>query len=721
MNWFAPALVLASLIAAPADTPASSPPPALTWGWMSEPDSEYVSERTGDATSPEGATISVRSKSPAPQGYGGRGASLEATALRERVVTVSAELQTRGVTDSAALFLRIEKDGVTLDSDDGLKNALTGDSEWILRSISFHVPSGATRIYFGVVLHGGGAVSARHFRFEAGEPSSSTSQTLVPPRPVPSAAPSRSGPLLEESVRNLVATRVEGGIYPGLVIGVVRGGRQEIYGYGSIADDQKSKPNGDTVFEIGSVTKTFTALLLADAVQRGDVTLEQPVQELLPGYTIPAWDERKITLLDLATQSSGLPNLPENLLPKDPANWYGDYTAEDMKRFLAGYRLPRAPGERYEYSNLGFGLLGMALGERSRAPYAELVRTRIAASLGMNDTASTLSPRMAAHIARGHDTAGEPAGPFYCGAIEGAGALRSTGHDLVAYVRAHMHPPAGPLSRALAVVARPRRAAYNDRVKIALAWQVESRQGREIAWHGGMTGGYSAFVGFTTDGERGIVVLTNVARDVSEIGLAALLPETTVRPQPKEITLPPEVLAEYTGRFRMALGFDLVVRSSGSELKVQDAPVFAIARDEFFIKAVGARLSFERDAAGKVSGVTLHRTDRDVHGTRVTDEPTATPTPRAEIKVDPAELQRYAGRYRLWPGVVLFVTTENGQLFIQVTGQPRVPVFPSAPDEFFYKVVDAQLSFQRAVDGSVSSVVLHQNGQDLKGAREKEQ
>ena len=636
---------------APAETPPSSPPsPVLAWGWMSEPDSEYVSERTGDATSPEGATISVRSKSAASQGHGGRGASLDATALWERFVTVSAELQTRGVTGRAGLFLRIEKDGMNLESDDGFKDALAGDSDWIRRSVSFRVPSGATRIYFGVVLHGGGVVSVRHLRFEVGEPSPAGSRPLVPPAPVPAANPSRSGPLLEESVRNLVATRVEAGIYPGLVLGVVRGGRQEILAYGSIADDRKSKPNGETVFEIGSVTKTFTALLLADAVQRGDVTLEQPVEELLPGYKIPRWGERKITLLDLATQSSGLPPVPENLLPKDPANPYAGYTAEDMKRFLMGYRLPRVPGERYEYSNLGFGLLGMALAERSRTPYAELLRTRIATPLGLNDTSATLSPRMAARLAKGHDAALTPVEPWGdLGVIEGAGALRSTARDLVSYVRAHMHPPAGPLSRALAVVAQPRRATDNARVKIALAWHVESRQGREIAWHNGMTGGYSAFVAFTTDGERGVVVLTNVARDVSEFGFAALLPETMVRPQPKEITLPPEVLAEYTGRFRMALGFDLVVRSSGSELKVQDAPVFATARDEFFFKVTDARLSFERDAAGKVSGVTLHRTDRDVHGTRVADEPAATPTPRAEIKVDAAELQRYVGRYRFGP------------------------------------------------------------------------
>jgi len=253
-----------------------------------------------------------------------------------------------------------------------------------------------------------------------------------------------------------------------------------------------------------------------------------------------------------------------------------------MKGFLAGYRLPRAPGERYEYSNLGFGLLGKALAERSGASYEELIRTRIATPLGLNDTAIALSPRMAERLAKGHDAAAKPAGLWDLGAIEGAGALRSTGHDLLAYVRAQMHPPSGPLSKALAAVARPQRSTDNERVKIGLAWHVESRQGREIVWHNGMTGGYSAFVGFTADGERGVVVLTNVARDAGEIAFAALLPEAMAKSQTKETTLLPQ----------------------------------ASAPDEFFYKVVDAQLSFQRAADGSVSSVVLPQNGRDLRGAR---------------------------------------------------------------------------------------------------------
>lgn len=168
MSWLASALALALLADPPAATPPASPATAAPkWGWMSEPEGAYVSKRTGDLFSAEGATVETRSSSSAPKAYGGMGASLDAAPYRRRTFSVSAEIRTRGVSGSAFVFLRIEKDGVTLlENVPGPGNALTGESDWTPRSDSFRVPSGATRIYFGVVLFGGGEVSARRLRVE---------------------------------------------------------------------------------------------------------------------------------------------------------------------------------------------------------------------------------------------------------------------------------------------------------------------------------------------------------------------------------------------------------------------------------------------------------------------------------------------------------------------------------------------------------------------------
>jgi len=530
-------------------------------------------------------------------------------------------------------------------------------------------------------------------------------------------------PLLKDSVRQKVAAAVTAGAYPSLVIGVVAGDRQEIVPFGTVGESPKREPGADTVYEIGSVTKTFTALLLAYAVERHEVALEQPVQRLLPGYTIPKSGDRVMTPLDLATQSSGLPRLPDNLFPKDPANPYADYTADRMKQFLASYELPRAPGASYEYSNLGFGLLGQALATRAGSTYERLVHERILAPLGMNDTGITLTPRMAERFTAGHDTSGNPASAWDLGAMEGAGALRSTAHDLLLYAKALMHP-SGPLSKALTAVTGPRRATDREQAKIGLAWQIETRQGQTIVWHNGMTGGYASFVGFTAGGDRGVVVLTNISRDVAEIGFAALLPEPAAPTFPPEKEMTPAALAEYAGRYRLAPSFDLVVRVEGNELRAAatgqaELPVYASAADEFFYKAVDAQLTFKRGSDGAINAVVLHQNGRSMPAPRVADESPAAAPPRKEIKLEAAALQPYIGRYRLAPGFALEVTAEDSQLYVQATAQERLPVFPSQPDEFFYKVVDAQLSFQRAADGSVEAVVLHQNGRDIKGAKQK--
>jgi hypothetical protein len=228
-----------------------------------------------------------------------------------------------------------------------------------------------------------------------------------------------------------------------------------------------------------------------------------------------------------------------------------------------------------------------------------------------------------------------------------------------------------------------------------------------------MTGGYASFVGFTANGERGVVVLTNIARDVAAIGMDALLPE---REFPKEIAITPAALSAYAGRYRLAPNFDLVVRVDGNQLRVtasgqSEFPVYASGPDEFFYKAVDAQLTFQRDAGGNLTGVVLHQSGRSMPGPRVTPE-------RKEIKLSPADLKAYIGHYTLTPTFAFDVTAENGQLYVQATAQSRFPVFASAPDEFFYTAVDARLTFERAADGSVSAVVLHQNGRNLRGEKQ---
>ena len=187
----------------------------------------------------------------------------------------------------------------------------------------------------------------------------------------------------------------------------------------------------DAIIEIASISKVLTGLLLASMVGQGEVTLDQPVAELLPASVhVPIHQGRAITLLDLATATAGLPRLPSNLQPANPADPYADYGAQDLYDFLSGYTLTRAPGATYEYSNLGMGLLGHALALRLGMSYEQAVIERVLHPLGMHDTRITLTPQQAARMVQGHDGELKPVPAWTEGVLAGAYAWRSTLADM---------------------------------------------------------------------------------------------------------------------------------------------------------------------------------------------------------------------------------------------------------------------------------------------------
>ncbi len=196
----------------------------------------------------------------------------------------------------------------------------------------------------------------------------------------------------------------------GASVGFINEKGTQIVGYGKISDKDATAPGSETVFEIGSISKVFTGLVLARMVADGQVTLDEPVQKLLgDSMTVPQWEDRQITLVDLATHTSGLPRMPTHFNPKDPTNPYADYTVEQMAKFLAGHKLKYEPGKHAEYSNLAVGLLGHALARKSGTSYEELVRKMVCEPLAMNDTRITLDADEKARLAQGHDEDGKAA------------------------------------------------------------------------------------------------------------------------------------------------------------------------------------------------------------------------------------------------------------------------------------------------------------------------
>ena len=427
----------------------------------------------------------------------------------------------------------------------------------------------------------------------------------------------------DADIRAILKTRVDAAPNSGIAIGILDAGRQRVITYGAAGPEGRPALDGDTVFEIGSMTKVFTATLLADMVARGEVSYDDPVSKFLPpNVRMPSRGGLSITLLDLATHSSGLPRLPSNLAPKDPGNPYADYTVQQLYDFLSSYQLTRDIGAQYEYSNLGAGLLGHVLALRAGTSYEQLVTARILKPLGMNDTGITLSPGMRARLATGHTPTGDSTANWDIPTLAGAGALRSTVNDLMKFLSANLETGQGDLSKALRETHPARRTVGTPGMSIGLGWHIRLGGGRNLVWHNGGTGGYHSFIGLDEQARIGVVVLHNSSGNIDDIGFHLL-----------DDTLP-------------------------------IAP------------------------------------------------PKPAPKPRKETAVDPKALEAYVGEYALTPAFVIAVTLEGQQLFVQATGQSKVPVYAESDTEFFLKIVDAQISFVKDASGAVTGLVLHQGGRD---------
>ena len=410
----------------------------------------------------------------------------------------------------------------------------------------------------------------------------------------------------------------------GVVAASLDGDRRSVTVYGQ-SDSANNRPlDGDTVFEIGSITKVFTALLFADMVLRGEVAPDDPAAKFLPGSVrMPEFEGAPITLLDLATYTSGLPRMPSNFAPKDPKNPYIDYTAERLYDYLSNHKLGFKPGKHYEYANLGFGLLGHVLELRAGRSYEELVVSRICAPLGMDDTRITLTDSMQQRLARGHNMGLAPVANWDFSALAGAGALRSTANDLLKFLQMCLEPGDGPVAAAqkLALAERRPRADQRD---VASGWFVASRFGDELVWKDGGTGGYATFIGYSTKTRRNCILLSNAADYASNTALGTHLVNAAY-PLPKlrrEVQVDPAVLATYAGRYEISPTFILTVRPDGGRLYIQataqaEFEVYAESETEFFYRVVNAQVSFERPEDGVAPSLTLHQNGKHMPGKRL--------------------------------------------------------------------------------------------------------
>jgi len=425
-------------------------------------------------------------------------------------------------------------------------------------------------------------------------------------------------------VDRMVKPAIEAKAIVGCVVGIVEDGQHEVHGYGEVRLGKGDKPSGNTIYEIGSMTKAFTGTLLADMVRRNEVKLDAPLQDFLPqGVKLHTAEGKPIKLVDLASQTSGLPRMPDNFNPKEPTNPYLDYSSKRLFEFLAKHQLRRPPGE-YEYSNLGMGLLGTVLARQAGKSYEQLVVERICEPLKMNDTRITLTDDQRKRLAPPYNGELHDERNWDFDALAGAGAIRSTTNDLLKLVAASLNDDdKRPVTEAIHEAWKPRYSKPGE-IGVGLGWHIA--RDRVTRWHSGQTGGYTSAIFIVPPRHYGVVVLCNTASDVTT-------------PIAEKIT-------------------------------------------------------------------------QSLFGLR--PEPIAV---RKSIHVDPQVLKKYEGTYALSLLFAITVSVENGKLMAQATGQSKFEIFPESETRFFYKVVDAQISFENGDDGNVNKLVLHQNGQDMPGIK----
>ena len=433
---------------------------------------------------------------------------------------------------------------------------------------------------------------------------------------VATQAPRAPELLSADSVRSLVAARVSDRRIPGLAVGRLVGNDTLRVTAGSTRAGQPGQVSTTTVFEIGSISKAFTGVLLADMVLRGEVGLDDPVAKYLPpGTRVPEKDGVAITLRHLTTHTSGLPRMPGNFAPGNPEDPYSDYDAAKLLAFLSTHQLRRAPGTAYEYSNLGAGLLGWALANRARMPYSQLLRERILEPLGMRSSDVTETAAMQGRVASGHDQMGEPTHAWHLDALAGAGAIRSTLDDMLRFAAAARDTIQGPLARVMALSERES-FRVDSTTAIGLGWHRRTTGGRTLVWHNGGTGGFRSMLVIDPGANRAAVVLANTTHSQDALGLALLDAAVRVPALPAlraSVAVDARTLTQYPGRYRLTPAFLITITardSTGIDLQAtgqQRFRLFASSALDFYLTEVEASITFEKDSTGKVVALILHQ------------------------------------------------------------------------------------------------------------------
>lgn len=485
------------------------------------------------------------------------------------------------------------------------------------------------------------------------------------------------------------------------------------------ADPEQSARIGEnTAFEIGSVSKTMTAVLLADLIGQGKAALDDPLADYLPeGTTLPTFEGKPILLRHVVTHTSGLPALPSRLGATDMSNLYVNLTEEALLASLGDVTLARAPGKQFEYSNFASMVLSYAVARRTGSDLESLLKQRLFAPLGMDSAYINAAPQ-GVRAAMGHTANGKPTSAWHFATnLAGVGGVRATLDDMVRYVQGNLGLVDSPMSPALELAQQP----VSAQPPMAMNWMLAKVGTRTVHAHEGGTGGFSSFVSVDKEKQRGVVILSDTAW--SAIGSLESLSLHLVDAsfplgKPRKLTAPgAELLDALVGEYQLQGAMKMTLRQRDGALFIQAAGQgeYQMAYDDagdFFPLELDALLTPQKKASGEF-GFTWSQMGAVFAATRIAEDGEANEVP---VLTD-EDLAAYAGDYPLMPGFVLTVRARAGKLHAQATGQGEFPLDASATDTFEAAAFGIEIVFKRDEAGAVVSLDLHQGGQVLSGKR----
>lgn len=537
---------------------------------------------------------------------------------------------------------------------------------------------------------------------------------------LPLAAPAASAVSSEEALARAVRSRLDGDRTGACFAVALIDADRVLRAYECADASRPARIGPDSAFEIGSVTKTMTATLLARLIEAGRASLDDPLASHLPPATpVPSFGGEPIRLRHLVTHTSGLPALPPGMQPADPSDPYASLTPDALLAALGRTTLPHAPGTDAAYSNYGMMLLSYAVARTAGRDFDGLLREQIFEPLGMRG-AHLRTPPPGVRAATGHLPNGQPTAAWmFHPDLAGVGGVRATLDDMVRYARAQI-APAGD-ARLDAAIARTRQPLPLPRGRTgAMNWMRQTLPAGTLFAHEGGTGGFSSLVAVMPERGRAVVILSDTALHslggLGAVGMHLLDPAVPMPPPRRSRAAAPALLEALTGEYELDGGLRLRLWQQGGRLfgQAQGQPVIEFGHDDagdFFPLTIDALLSPTRQPDGRMA-FSLRQGGGIVQARRLDAGP-AKPAYAA-----PAErLGDYAGTYPLAPGFAIAFTARDGRLHAQGTGQSALALDAVEPDVFVAAVVGAEFRFERDQGGRVIAVVLRQAGQVLRGAR----